>query len=97
MGLSLREKAIIDHTQLSHFRKSLTFVQQINLLVYILHHFLKSGLLVDEKTGKQSRKTTVKDKLIVLNDIDLNEGVIQNLNPYEPVSCVEFTGRCWTQ
>ncbi|MCI5127096.1 MAG: transposase, partial [Candidatus Electrothrix sp. AUS3] len=47
IGLSLREKAIIDHTQLSKFRHSLTFIQQINITVYILHHFLQSGMLGD--------------------------------------------------
>lgn len=47
IGLSLREKIMIDHTQLSKFRNSLTFVQQINLTVYILHHFLQSGMLGD--------------------------------------------------
>jgi hypothetical protein len=47
MGLSLREKTMIDHTQLCQFRNSLTFVQQVNLLVYILHHFMQSGLLGD--------------------------------------------------
>lgn len=46
-GLSLSKKEMIDHTQLSKFRTSLTFVQQVNLLVYILHHFNQSGLLGD--------------------------------------------------
>ena len=46
-GLSLSKKEMIDHTQLSKFRRSLSFVQQINLLVYILHHFNQSGLLGD--------------------------------------------------
>ncbi len=46
-GLSLSKKKMIDHTQLSKFRNSLTFVQQVNLLVYILHHFNQSGLLGD--------------------------------------------------
>ncbi len=46
-GLSLSKKNMIDHTQLSKFRISLTFVQQVNLLVYILHHFNQSGLLGD--------------------------------------------------
>ncbi len=44
-GLPLNKKEMIDHTQLSKFRSSLSFVQQINLLVYILHHFNQSGLL----------------------------------------------------
>ena len=47
IGLSLREKTMIDHTQLSKFRNSLTFVQQINITVYILYHFLQSGMLGD--------------------------------------------------
>jgi len=46
-GLPLNRKDMIDHTQLSKFRSSLTFVQQVNLLVYILHHFKQSGLLGD--------------------------------------------------
>jgi len=46
-GLPLNRKEMIDHTQLSKFRTSLTFSQQVNLLVYILHHFKQSGLLGD--------------------------------------------------
>lgn len=47
IGLPLHRKVMIDHSQLSKFRSSLTFTQQINLLVYILHHFYQSGLLGD--------------------------------------------------
>lgn len=43
-GLSLSKKDLIDHTQLSKFRTSLTFAQQLNLLVYILHHFNQTDL-----------------------------------------------------
>ena len=39
---------MIDHTQLSKFRNSLSFVQQVNLLVYFLYHFSQSGLLGDQ-------------------------------------------------
>lgn len=46
-GLPLNRKEMIDHTQLSKFRTSLTFAQQVNLLVYILYHFRQSGLLGD--------------------------------------------------
>ncbi len=46
-GLSLSKKEMIDHTQLCKFRSSLSFVQQVNLLVYIMHHFNQSGLLSD--------------------------------------------------
>ncbi|HID35948.1 MAG TPA: transposase [Ghiorsea sp.] len=47
MGLPLHKKTMIDHTQLCKFRSGLSFVQQVNLLVYILHHFRQSGLLSD--------------------------------------------------
>ena len=47
IGLPLHKKLMIDHTQLCKFRLGLSFVQQINLLVYILHHFKQSGLLGD--------------------------------------------------
>ena len=47
IGLPLHKKTMIDHTQLCKFRSRLSFVQQVNLLVYILHHFKQSGLLGD--------------------------------------------------
>jgi len=45
LGLPLNTKEIIDHTELSHFRRDLKFSQLVNILVYILHHFHGSGLL----------------------------------------------------
>jgi hypothetical protein len=47
VGLPLHKKEMIDHTMLSKFRSNLTFTQQINILVYFLHHFNQSGLLGD--------------------------------------------------
>lgn len=47
IGLPLHKKAMIDHSQLSKFRSSLSFTQQLNLLVYTLHHFYQSGILGD--------------------------------------------------
>ncbi|MCD6151606.1 MAG: transposase, partial [Deltaproteobacteria bacterium] len=47
VGFPLHKKTTIDHTQLCKFRTRLTFVQQINLLVYFLHYFYKSDLLGD--------------------------------------------------
>jgi hypothetical protein len=47
VGLPLHRKTIIDHTQLCQFRSRLSFTQQINLMVYFLHHFKQSGLLGD--------------------------------------------------
>jgi hypothetical protein len=45
VGLPLHKKLSISHSQLSQFRASLTFSQLVNLLVYIIHLFLKSGRL----------------------------------------------------
>jgi hypothetical protein len=47
VGFPLHKKTTIDHTQLRKFRTRLTFVQQINLLVYFPRHFYKSDLLGD--------------------------------------------------
>ena len=47
IGLPLHKNITIDHSQLSKFRSSLSFTQQVNLLVYILHYFNQSGLLGD--------------------------------------------------
>ena len=47
IGLPLHKNTTIDHTQLSKFRTNMTFVKQINLLVYFLHYFHKSDLLGD--------------------------------------------------
>lgn len=43
--LPLNTKKLIDHTELCHFRRDLRFNQLMNVLVYFLHHFYKSGCL----------------------------------------------------
>ncbi len=43
--LPLNTKAMIDHTELSHFKSGLHFRQVMNILVYILHYLYKSGCL----------------------------------------------------
>jgi hypothetical protein len=45
VGLPLHKKLCISHSQLSQFRAGLSFSQLVNLLVYIIHLFLKSGRL----------------------------------------------------
>lgn len=45
VGLPLHKKQMIDHTQLSQFRSSLSFSQNINLLTYILYHTMRTGML----------------------------------------------------
>jgi len=91
MGLSLREKTVIDHTQLCQFRKSLTFVQQVNLLVYILHHFMQSGLLGENHLHSIDSTELASDcklplatlkikgqKIRIYNDIDCDCGRRRN-------------------
>lgn len=43
--LSLRKLEMADHSTLSTFRSSLTFEMRVNLMVYIMQHFLSSGRL----------------------------------------------------
>ena len=44
-GLPLHKKIKIDHSRLSQFRSGLIFSQKVNLMVYIIHLFMKSGRL----------------------------------------------------
>ncbi len=48
IGLPLVRQQMISHVQLCQFRKSLTFSQNINLMVYILHQFKQKGFLGSE-------------------------------------------------
>ncbi len=91
MGLPLNKKIEIDHTQLSQFRSSLTFVQLVNLLVYVLHHFFRSGLLnefhlhgVDSTELANFCKTPLASveidgqKIRIYNDLDCDCGKRRN-------------------
>ena len=97
IGLPLHKKTTIDHTQLSKFRSGLSFIQQINLLVYILHHFNQSGLLGDcHLHGIDSTELAndckvpltslnVKGKKIrIYNDIDCDCGKRRNKRDKSP-------------
>jgi hypothetical protein len=91
IGLPLHKKEIIDHTQLSKFRNSLTFAQNVNLLVYILSGFFRSGILsgnvlygVDSTelfndTARPLFTTTIRKKKIrVYQDLDCDCGTRRN-------------------
>ncbi len=91
IGLPLHKKQMIDHTQLSKFRCSLTFSQTVNLMVYILSHFFRSGILsanilhgIDSTelfndTARQLFTTTIKGKKIrVYEDLDCDCGTRRN-------------------
>ncbi|HIQ14355.1 MAG TPA: transposase [Leucothrix sp.] len=91
IGLPLHKKTIIDHTQLCQFRNNITFVQQVNLMVYILHHFHQSGRLGDcllhgidstelaNDCNYPLATITIKGKKIrIYNDIDCDCGKRRN-------------------
>ena len=91
IGLALHKKNIIDHTQLCQFRKNMNFVQQVNLMVYILHYFNQSGRLGDcQLHGIDSTELandcnyplasiTIKGKKIrIYNDLDSDCGKRRN-------------------
>ena len=77
VGLPLHKNTKIDHTQLCQFRSGLSFVQQINILVYILHHFKQSGLLGDcgaRRNKRDKSKYVVGYRLHTLTAIDAKTG-----------------------
>jgi hypothetical protein len=91
MALPLNTKKMVDHTQLSQFRATLTFAQLTNLLVYVLYHGYQSGLLSDCKLhGVDSTEIAndnkmplcsikVKGKKIkIYHDIDCDSGSRRN-------------------
>jgi len=91
VGLPLHKKTMIDHTQLCRFRSGLSFTQQVNLMVYILHHFKQSNLLGDcHLHGIDSTELAnyckfplasikIKGKKIrIYNDIDCDCGARRN-------------------
>lgn len=45
--LPINRNVLIDHTQLSRFRKSLEFHNLVNIMVYIIYHFQNQGHLTD--------------------------------------------------
>lgn len=83
-GLPLNKKEMIDHTQLSKFRKSLTFVQQINLLVYILHHFNQSGLLSDRVLHGVDSTELASDCKLPLATLDIKG---KKIRVYSDLDC----------
>ena len=84
VGLSLSKKTMIDHTRLSRFRSSLSFVQQINLLVYTLHYFYKSGLLGDCVVHGIDSTELANDCKVPLASLDING---KKIRIYNDIDC----------
>ena len=91
IGLALNKNQFLSHIQMSQFRSNLTFEQQVNLTVYILYHFNKSGLLKDgalhcadstELAVDSARPLAVLKvmgkKIRIYNDIDCDCGKRRN-------------------
>lgn len=87
IGLPLHKKQMISHCQLSQFRISLTFSQNVNLLVYVICLLSRCGLLkgnilhgVDSTelyndTARPLFTTTIRNKKIrVYKDLDCDCG-----------------------
>jgi hypothetical protein len=72
IGLPLHRKTMIDHTQLCQFRSSLSFTQQINLMVYFLHHFKQSGLLGDRHLHAVDSTELANECRIPLASMEIN-------------------------
>lgn len=84
IGLPLHQKTMIDHTQLCKFRSGLSFVQQINLLVYFLHHFKQSGLLGDCHLHGIDSTELANDCKIPLASLDING---KKIRIYNDIDC----------
>ena len=84
IGLPLHKKTMIDHTQLCKVRSGLSFVQHINLLVYILHHFKQSGLLGDCHLHGIDSTELANDCKIPLASLNING---KKIRIYNDIDC----------
>lgn len=84
IGLPLNKNIMIDHTQLSQFRRSLSFVHLVNLIVYILHHFNQSGLLGDCVLYGVDSTELSNDCRCPLASLEING---QKIRIYEDLDC----------
>jgi hypothetical protein len=84
IGLPLNKKQMISHVQLSQFRNSLTFTQQVNLTVYILHHLRQYGLLDSPQIHCVDSTELAVDCQQLLAKITING---QKIRIYDDIDC----------
>ena len=84
LGLPLNTDTIIDHTQLSHFRSSLKYHQIVNLLIYILHHFYRSGLMDECIVHGVDSTEIANDDRFPLYTIDVGD---KKVRVYNDIDC----------
>jgi hypothetical protein len=83
-GLPLNRKEMIDHTRLCQFRRSLSFAQQVNLLVYMLYHCNQSGLLGDTIIHSVDSTELANDCKLPLFSTKING---KNIRIYNDLDC----------
>lgn len=80
IGLPIHRKTMIDHTQLCQFRLGLSFTQQINLMVYLIHYFKQAGLLGDCHLHGVDSTELANECRIPLASIEINGKKIRFYN-----------------
>jgi hypothetical protein len=84
LGLPLHTADLIDHTQLSHFRADLTFVQMVNLVVYILHLFFAGGIMGEQLIHEVDSTEIANDCFRPLASMEIQG---QKIRIYEDLDC----------
>jgi hypothetical protein len=84
LGLPLNTDTLIDHTQLSHFRSSLKYHQIVNILIYVLHHFYRSGLMDDCVIHGVDSTEIANDNSFPLYTIEVGD---QKVRIYNDIDC----------
>ena len=84
LGLPLHTADIIDHTQLSHFRTGMSFVQMVNLLVYILHLFFEGGVLGERLVHEVDSTEIANECFRPLASLDIQG---QKIRIYDDLDC----------
>ncbi len=84
LGLPLHTAAHPDHTQLSHFRTDLHFVQMVNLLVYILHLFFRGGVLGERLIHAIDSTEIANDSFRPLASLEIQG---QKIRIYDDLDC----------
>ena len=84
IGLPLVRQQMISHVQLSQFRKSLSFSQNVNLLVYILYQFKQHGYLSSEDLYFVDSTELATDNHQLLATVEIKG---QKIRIYSDIDC----------
>lgn len=84
IGLGLNKKRMIHHVQLSQFRSNLGFDQMVNLMIYVIHHFMKSGLLGEQTIHCIDSTELAVDNQELLATVEING---QKIRIYDDIDC----------